>query len=399
MQNFSKKVDPILKLATLVLIAWYVFLCLTHLVSQRPLWNDEECVFKSIQNFSMSEMFHRPLLALQVFPRLYLLLIQNFSHTFDFALWALRFLPFCAMMAAFVVWLKVAQQIFKTKLDLFIFVLCWCASIPLLYYSAELKQYSMDVLVGGLYMLFMLNFEGLRKNNSNSFMACLMLLPMLGLFSYPGFILAMLPLYNLIYLSLKDRREIKFLSVFLISLFAVTAVSYQFDMRLRDTAVLTREWGNYFIQTDSAESFLRHFWEGLMNLFTRWFVEKPKSLRKVVNVFMFFPLAYLFIGFFRNFKKDRYFLKSLETIAFVLFVELVILGILKKYPFTVPRTSLFYSPIVLTMTIMGIKEIRTLNKYLYYLLNGVFIIFLFVLSWGISRVVINGYLGAQSALW
>ncbi len=118
---------------------WYVILCAAHLFSGRPLWNDEECVFRSIQTFGAYQMFHEPLRSLQVFPRVYLFLIQAFSRLFDFSLVSLRFFSFIAMLAAFFVWQKIARRELAGKLSYLTFVVSWCASAVLIYYSAELK--------------------------------------------------------------------------------------------------------------------------------------------------------------------------------------------------------------------------------------------------------------------
>jgi hypothetical protein len=76
-----------------VVVAWYVALATTHYFNQRPMWNDEACVFESIEHFEPRQMFTTPLRALQVFPRVHLFLIQQFSKVFDFHLLSLRFFP------------------------------------------------------------------------------------------------------------------------------------------------------------------------------------------------------------------------------------------------------------------------------------------------------------------
>lgn len=142
--------------AVFILIAlWYVTACGVHYFSQRPLWNDELAVFDSIQDFYPSDFFTRELETFQVFPRLYLFYIQSFAKLFDNSVLSLRFFSLVCMMAAFAVWVRVARRELKNPLEFLAFVLCWAASAPLIYYSAELKQYSMDVLVSGIFMSFL----------------------------------------------------------------------------------------------------------------------------------------------------------------------------------------------------------------------------------------------------
>ncbi len=99
--------NPVHRLLTIAIaraVVWYITLCFLHFLSSRPLWNDEKCVFLSIQFFSPKEIFSKVLLAIQVFPRLYLLLIQQFSQQFNFSLQALRFPSFVCMLLIFGSW-------------------------------------------------------------------------------------------------------------------------------------------------------------------------------------------------------------------------------------------------------------------------------------------------------
>jgi hypothetical protein len=152
----SKKILPFLlskKISSWLIafvIIWYVSLCVANYFAQRPLWNDEHWVFQSVKDFSPREMFRRTLVQDQTFPRVPLFLIQQISKPFDSHLLALRFLSFISMLAGFFLWVKIAGQQMKEKKEYLTFLLSWCASVPLVYYSAELKQYSMDVFVAAV---------------------------------------------------------------------------------------------------------------------------------------------------------------------------------------------------------------------------------------------------------
>ncbi|HOW35399.1 MAG TPA: hypothetical protein PL155_03175 [Candidatus Omnitrophota bacterium] len=382
--------------ATIAVIAWYVLLCLAHYFSQRPLWNDEDCVFNSIKAFNAKDIFTRPLLSLQVFPRVYLFAIQQFSKPFDFHLLALRFFSLVFMLAAFLAWIKIARYEFKDKLHYLTFILSWSASAVLIYYSAELKQYSMDVLVGALFLLFLYHQERLQKECRFSVLALILVaLPALIMVSYITFFFLLLPLYNLI-LSARQQKENRRL-LLLIILYVSSAVifgalSYCFDARLRPVAILTQEWRNHFISFDSPLAFFRSLWEGINNLFVRWFVERPKSLKKIGMFFVAFGFIYLFRGFFSNIKKEKYFLKSLNTVALVVFLELLIMGALKKYPFTVPRTSLFFCPVVLFLTLKGIVILEKLNPYVYRIIYALYAIYLIYLTISLGGITLAGKL-------
>jgi len=378
---------------------WYIFLCSMHLIQQRPLWNDEYAVFESVERYSPGQMFSKRLMAVQVFPRVYLFLIQQFSKVFDFSLWSLRLPSFLCMIAAFFLWLKIARRGFKDRWQYLAFVCSWPASGLLLYYSAELKQYSMDVLVGAVFILFLYNQGVLQKNKSNQYMLILILLPALGLFSYPAFILAMIPLYNLILSSLKERSCRKYLCIYSLSFLVFLTISYFFDMRFRPVTILTEGLLDYYVSFASFPEFFRSLGEGTNNLFSRWFVEYPKYFKSITRIFTGFGLIYLFYGFFKNRKKEQGYLYTLETIAFILFCEMFLIGCFKKYPFTIPRHSIFYAPIVLYMTARGIELAKVVHPYFYRFILGLYFVFLGFLIVMQSVVAFQGRLGFYPKLW
>jgi hypothetical protein len=399
-QPRQKISDLIFKNAFLFLIVWYVFSCLVHLIYQRPLWNDEACVFQSIQYLTPHELFSEPLRALQVFPRVYLFAIQKFSAIFDFSLWSLRLPAFLCMMTAFILWLKIAREELKSSWERFCFVLTWTASIPLIYYSAELKQYSMDVLAGAVFVLFTYQQEKLSSSRDKRYLLMLIALPLFALFSYPAFLLASLPMINLVLLAKKNKTKNSYIAlmVYLGMFFSVAIISYFFDMRLRPVDVLTREWGTYFISMESVGKFFETWWEGTDNLFSRWLVEHPKVFRKIGRVVFAVAFIALLSGIRTQWRKEKM-VRTVPIVAFVLFIELIVMGILHKYPYTVPRTSLFFAPMAFLLAIQGVERIYGWNKTVGILAKCLYTGYLLFLTGAIARVVLFQYLGAQSSIF
>jgi len=379
--NFRRDIFFIL---AAVLIGWYLALCLTHFFSDRPLWNDEQCVFASIEAFSAKDMFSRKLLSLQVFPRVYLFLIQRFSRLFDYSLQALRFFPLVSMLGAFFIWLRLARRELPDRLAYLTFVLSWPASALLIYYSAELKPYSMDMLAGALILLFIFHQKKVAGIwPRGRYLTVLCLLPALGLFSYPAFLFALIVWHNLL-LDFRRKRNPRDFYFYSLAFLFFAAISYWFDMRFRHFMEVTAGFGDYFISFASAEDFFKTWQEGTVNLFVKWLVIRPRIFKYLATFFMIFGLVEMFAGFFRNIRKDKYYFVSLQTIPFVLYVELFILGALKKYPFTVPRLSLFFCPLVLLMTIRGITAVKHWNRPLGIGLHGLYAVFLGLLVIGLT---------------
>ncbi len=391
-----RKIDRFL-LLFLSLCCLFVVLCTIHYLRGRPLWLDEISVFKSVQLNSTEDFFTKPLQVAQIFPRLYLCVIQKIAQPFDLSVWGVRLLPYLSMLLAFALWMRIGRLALKDNIQYLVFVLCWTASIPLIYYSAELKQYSMDVLVSGCFVLFLYNQTNLARSLSRSqYTALLMALPLLGLFSYPAFIFMAFPLYNMLREKQKSWMQILlYISVCLM----VLAALYAFDLRISKANADTQGFNDYAISFQSFPEFLRTWWEGTMNLFSRWFTEQPRWMKKVGLVFMVLGIGYIPWAFFHNWTKGNRQLSSVELLAFPLYIELVILGALKKYPFTVPRTSLFYCPITFLMTLKALDLIKTYHRDLYRFIMAAFVIFLLVVAVGIAKVVMTKDLGSICFIW
>ncbi|MBF0384990.1 MAG: hypothetical protein HQL27_03875 [Candidatus Omnitrophica bacterium] len=340
---------------------WYLGLCVLHYFYQRPLWNDEQAVFSSLLWLKPSDFFTGELVNGQNFPRLHLFIVQKIARAFDFSLLSVRFLSFVFMLTAFFVWRRIFSLEFKDRKQFLAYLLSWCSSAALIYYSAELKQYSMDVLSSSLFVLFLYNQERLRRENNRLYETFLFLLPALILFSYPSFFFFIFPLHNMVVMHKREGGGARHIAIYLSSLAVFCAIGYFFDMRLRKVC----NYDDYFIYFTSAGDFFRTLGEGIMNLFSRYLVERPRILKKILVFFFVFGLFNTFGSFFAFFKKENYYFRSVKTIALIVFLELVFMGALKKYPFTVPRTSLFFSPIILFLTLNGIIALKRFNVYLY----------------------------------
>ena len=335
-------------------------------------------------------MFTRRLTVDQVFPRLHLFLIQQFSRQFDFSLLSLRFFSFVSMIAAFFIWLRIAKYEFAAPLEYFTFVLSWTASTLLIYYSAELKPYSLDVLASSIFLWFLYNQSKLEERDRKLYLLLLMILPLLGLFSYTVFLFFIFPAYNLFMAKPKKPWRWIGLTGYGFCVLLVMAFVYSFDIRVTQASrIINPLWMDHFISFQPVGEFFKTFGEGTTSLFVKWFGSHPRIIRKLATFFTTAGLFYMVYGFFKDIKKNRTHLSSISVLGFLLYLELFGLGALQKYPFTVPRTSLFFAPIVLVMTIKGIAELKRLNFYLYCLIYVLYVIFLAVVSVGISRVILT----------
>ena len=362
-----------------LIIAWFVFLCSLHLAVQRPLWNDEQAVFLSVKAFSLQDMFSKDLIRLQVFPRVYLFCIQQFSKWFHFSLWSLRLLPFVCMLTSFYLWVTYTKGAFKRPASYWCFLLSWPASMMMVYYAAELKPYSMDVLAG-ICALWLL-----KKRSKWVFVY-----PLFGFFSYPAFLFALFFLYNFFVESFRDSSKWRQTALFLLTLTAVLGLSYHFDMQHRNLRGVSEGYHDYFIATDSAGGFFQTFGQGMKNLFVTWLVRDPLWVRNMCIFFMILGFFRMIGGFAVCFKKEGYTFRSLETLPFGLLVGLIVLGMLKKYPFIVPRTVLFMCPIILYLAVKGIEAFDKIHHNAYTVVLSVYAAYLIFLTVWFPSILLSG---------
>ena len=359
----------------LLFLGWYLFEIALHYFLQRPLWNDELCILYNIEHLQGQDLFSHTLFKDQTFPRTYLYLIQLVSDFYHHSILSLRFFPFVSMLAAVFVWMKIAQRELKER-AFFLFVLSWAASGMLVYYSAELKQYSFDVLVSGLFLLF---FQRQRELTFKKTALIVCLLPVLGLFSYTVFFFVILLSWNLIILAIKDIRYRYVLGVYAAVCVAVFYFIYFYDLRWTDRNLIAA-YPQYFVSVKSIGVFFKTFTEGINNLISRWFVDKPLWLRFITRFFMVFGLIEMFTGIKCKFKEDREKFYSISTIAPVLFLELVIFSIFKVFPFRLPRAILFFCPVLFMLTIQFFVRLEKKWKGFSFFLQALFACFLLFMA-------------------
>ena len=356
-------------------ILFYVLLCVLHFASGRALWLDENSILENLKTLSPHQIFgflkHE-----QGFPRLYLFFVQTLSRPFNYSVYSLRLLPFLFMLAAFFVWLRIYKKEESAGSGYLLFILAWCGSHFMTYYSAELKQYSADVFVVALFALFILNQRNFLKKQKITplLTAGYLFLPALILISYAGYFLILLPLYNLLLSMRNNRKNMFYACIYLASILLFVGVSYNFDVKYTQaTAGMRAYWNDYYISTSSFSAFIQSFSEGFRNLFARWFLE-TKLVRRVMTIFLPFAVYAAGLHGWKQIKEDRGAILSLKTITPFLIVGLAAAGVLKIYPFTGARVTIFIAPFIFYAIIKGVELFKDRLPWAYIALLFVYVI-------------------------
>ena len=339
---------------------WFISLCLLHYFSLRPLWTDENFILNIIRSFKANQILG-PLSNAQAFPRAYLLLVQTFSERFNFHILSLRLIPLICMVSSFFVWIRIlkSELINKNKLYFLLILFSFATSYYMIYYAAELKHYSMDVLVVGIFCLYLVNLKKYQNSQlPKTFVVATFLLPFTILFSYSSVFIFWMVIYNFLFLIKKSKKN----SILAISYTSICilffVLIYYFDIRhTLSNQNFFSFWKDYFICTSSPYCFLKTFGEGVRKLVVWWFGDSTPFRRTATFLIPFFMLSIFGHGI-KSFKENKFRLWDLDSIGLVIFLELFVLGILNKYPFTGARTSLFFAPFVFYFIVKGFSFLK-----------------------------------------
>lgn len=141
----------------LFIILLGIILRLSQYLFNRSLWLDEAYLSLNIINKSFSELF-QPLDYWQRAPTGFLLLEKTLVELFGSSEYVLRLLPLICGIVSLILFYKVAERYIQGK-SLPIALAFFAISGSLIYYSAEVKQYSIDVAVALLLYLITLHVQ------------------------------------------------------------------------------------------------------------------------------------------------------------------------------------------------------------------------------------------------
>jgi len=122
-----------------------VVLRVAQYLHNRSLWGDEVAIALNLRLRTFVELLH-PLSYDQTMPLALLLVIKSFASVFGYSELVLRFPSLLVGCALLIVTWILFSRIFEPRVVLLV-IAAMAVSEPLIYYSAELKQYELDALV------------------------------------------------------------------------------------------------------------------------------------------------------------------------------------------------------------------------------------------------------------
>ncbi len=151
-RKFQNHSDSLINFLILLLLISIFFTRFYFYFNYKDLWLDELALALSVKNFSLIDFFLKPLLYGQSAPLGFMLISELISSSSQPTVLELYFLPFISSLFLGIIAYFFMATTFDKKHSL-IYLFFIATSYPLLYYSAEFKQYGVEAL-SSLILLF-----------------------------------------------------------------------------------------------------------------------------------------------------------------------------------------------------------------------------------------------------
>lgn len=173
----------------------------------QPFWLDEWFIIQNLK-FRTTEALWGPLEYMQQFPRLYLQTLKIITETFNYSYSSLRFPSFAVHAAGLLLCIYLGKRLFKESVTaVFTFILIYISFKTSLDYFVQVKQYTMEMLLGLVAMWQMMSIQKILSRQRLSMLHWILLytsMAVVTFFSYTYPILAASMLYVIVM-----RRVIK----------------------------------------------------------------------------------------------------------------------------------------------------------------------------------------------
>ncbi len=221
----------------------------------RPLWHDEAPVALNVMNNNIFSLLNNTL-DKQKAPFLFWICVKFSGILFGYKELSLRIFPFvCSILSIFVFYIF-SKKFLKNKIAIVIANVLFAINYQLLYFAQELKQYSSDIL---LFMVSILFFSGLANKSFDKkhTVYFLMFSIFIILSSFPAcFVLAAFVIYK--FFNLK-KDEIKYFFISLVTVLTAALVYYYFFLYSLYTFELENEYNYWSVGFITIRNSLENF--------------------------------------------------------------------------------------------------------------------------------------------
>lgn len=315
-----------------------IFLATFQYFYNRSLWLDEAMLSLNIINKNFFELT-QPLDRNQVAPIGFLFLEKIMINFFGENEFSLRFLPFLSFILTIPLFYLFTKKITTTKIIAMVSTAFFCLTPSILYYSSEVKQYSIDVLIGVALAYFTISFD-FRKN------LAIIIYSIVGFVSIWVSNISVLVLFTcgiyLLYIEVYKKKSYLIIISLLITFFTFIFYYYLFIHSHSSRQGMEDYWNHGFLPLNPISPEFFHF-------FIFSFKEVYSGL---LSYGRFWLLAFFIslIGLVFLLKNGKYF--QIFFLIVPLCLHLLISG-LKLYPFS-GRLILYLVPNAIILFVTGL---------------------------------------------
>lgn len=318
------------------------------------LWHDECSLAVSIITRNISGMF-MPLEHNQCAPLLFMMLTKIVTALFGEGEFQMRLIPFLSGILSIFVFYILSKKVLSTKFSVAVALLLFVINANLIYYSAEFKQYSTDLLIV-MWAVIVLSNLNFKTNSYKKLLGYSLSSIIFLLLSFPAAFAIFASFICSIFNS--EKKSYTKMFTYLLPIFGIGFVYYLFVLHpntASQMATYNDYWKDGFLNT-SLKSFL------LLAKGNFDFMFKP-------NNFALFGLILFFVGVFKSAKeKNKY-----GMICLLVILTALIAALLHFYPIK-ERVALYLIPIIILFVAKPLDFVRKSNMF-----YSMFILILFVL--------------------
>lgn len=315
-----------------------IILSVSQLLFNRNLWRDEAMLALNIVSKSYLGLL-QPLDRAQVAPIGFLFIEKIFATIFGYTDYSMRIFPFISFCLAIFFFYLLAERLFKSKPTALLAAAYLSMNEYLLYYSTEIKQYSLDVLVCILILLSTIRFN--PKSTGSVILYSVTGAVLVWFSNIAIIVLFVCGLYSFYKIFILKKDWVIFLPV--ISWLISFGIYYFLFINNHPTTEYMKDyWGERFLTLNIfSKEFYIFLYSSMENMYRMIFI-RSKYYWLLPATFSLAGMVFLF----RQKRNEILFLLIIPTI-----VHLFLSG-LKLYPFDT-RFLLYLIPLLILIYVYG----------------------------------------------
>ncbi len=333
--------DKLFKILLALILLFAAFVRIRAYFFNVPFWDDEITLVNNVLNRGYFG-FLKPLDYTQCAPFGFLVLTKIMVTIFGPKEFVFRFFPFLASILSVPVFYILSKKVLDKKWSILVANYLFAVNTWLAYHAKEFKQYSIEVLLSMVAILYLSNLDLKTLSVKKCIMIGTLFFAMF-LFSMPAcFVLAAFFIY-LIYKNKKDSIKQIFFIALPFVLFALPYyLIYLLPSKMMMTAVWYKLWSAGYIKF--APEFLYRFFSAFFN-----YSFGVNSNPLAALVLTSFGTLFIF--------RDK---KRINAIILFLFSAAILASILKIYPILY-RLHLYLTPFVLLIAVKVLGKVSFCN--------------------------------------